>query len=48
MKTQCNNLNKFFFDSVRTIKPSCNYVFFVYYYRDVCNSTLIGIFFSKT
>ena len=28
--------------------PSCNHVYFVYYYIDVCDSTLIGIVFSKT
>ena len=47
MKTQCNT---FFFliDSVRIIRPSCNYVYLVYYYTNVCDLTLIGIFFSKT
>ena len=35
-------------DNVRTIRPSCNYVYFAYYYTNVCDSTLIGIFFSKT
>ena len=24
-------------DSVRTIRSSCNYVYFVYYYTDVCD-----------
>ena len=35
-------------DSVRTIRLICNYVCFVYYYTNVCDSTLIDIFFSKT
>ena len=35
-------------DSVRTIRPNCNYVYFVYYYTNVCNLTLIDIFFFKT
>ena len=49
MKTQCNNLKKKKkFDNVRTIRPSCNYVYFAYYYKNVCDSTLIDIFFSKT
>ena len=51
MKTQCNiyiYIYIFLIDSVRTIRPSCNYVNFVYYYIDVCDSTLIVIFFSKT
>ena len=34
--------------NVTTIRLSANYVYFVYYYIDVCDSTLIGIFFSKT
>ena len=38
----------FLIDSVRAVRPSCNYVYFVYYYTDIHNSTLIGIFFSKT
>ena len=48
MKIQCNN---FFIKkknyNMRTIRPSSNHVYFVYYYTDVCDSTLIGIFFSK-
>ena len=34
--------------SVRTVRLSSNLIYFVYYYIDVCDSTLIGIFFSKT
>ena len=49
MKIQCNN---FFIKkknySMRTIRPSSYHVYFVYYYIDVCDSILIGIFFSKT
>ena len=51
MKIQCNNIYIYIFfliDSVRAVRPSCNYVYFVYYYTDIHNSTLIGIFFSKT
>ena len=50
MKTQCHNfiLFKKKVDSVRTIRPSCNYIYFVYYYTNVCNLTLIDIFFFKT
>ena len=50
MKTQCNNFIFFKkkFDSVRTIRPSCNYVYFVYYNTDVCDVTPLNIFFSKT
>ena len=48
MKTQCSNfLKKKKIDNVRTIRPSCNYVYFVYYYADVCDLTLIDTFFSK-
>ena len=45
---QSNNLYKKKNYSVRTIKPSCDHVYFVYYYTDVCDSTLIGIVFSNT
>ena len=48
MKTQCNNFIFKKIDSVRTIRPSCNYVYFVYYHTDVYDLTLIDIFFSKT
>ena len=49
MKTQCSNFKKKKkIDNVRTIRPSCNYVYFAYYHTNVCDSTLIGIFFSKT
>ena len=34
--------------SMRTIRLSSNYVYFVYCYTDVCDSILIDIFFSKT
>ena len=48
IKTQCNNfISKKKNDSVRTIRPSCNYVYLVYYYTDVCDLTLIDTFFSK-
>ena len=49
MKTQYNNfiLFKKKNDSMRIIRLSCNYVYFVYYYTDVCDLTLIDIFFSK-
>ena len=29
---------------MRTIRPSCSYIYFVYYYTDICDSTLIGIY----
>ena len=32
---------------MRTIRPSCNYVYFVYYYTDVWDLTLIDIFSQK-
>ena len=40
---KCNAIILFFkkIDSVRTIRPSCNYIYFVYYYIDVCDLTLI-------
>ena len=48
IKTQFNNfISKKKNDIVRTIRPSCNYVYFVYYYTDVCDLTLIDTFFSK-
>ena len=47
MKTQCNNFIFKKIDSVRTIRPSCNYVYFVYYYMDVCDSTLTYIFLQN-
>ena len=49
IKTQCNNFisKKKKNDSVRTIRPSCNYVYFVYYYTDVCDSTLTYIFLQN-
>ena len=34
------------FYSVRTIRPSCDHIYFINYYTDTCKSTLIGIFFS--
>ena len=34
--------------SMRTIRPSFNHVYFVYYYTNLCDSTLTVIFFSKT
>ena len=34
--------------SVRTIRLSSNYIYFVYYYTNICDLTFIGIFFSKT
>ena len=45
-----HNVFFFFFliDSVRIIRPNCNYIYFVYYYIDICDSTLIDIFVSKT
>ena len=48
MKIQCNNflIKKIY--CVRTIRPNSNNLYFVYYYTDICDSTLIGIFFSKT
>ena len=48
MKTQRNNIFFFKIDSVRTIRLSSNYVYFVYYYIDVYDSNFIGIIFSKT
>ena len=50
MKIQCNNffIKKKKIYSMRTIRPSSDHVYFVYYYIDVCDSILIGIFFSKT
>ena len=32
---------------MRTIRLSYNYVYFVYYHIDVCDSFLIGIFFFQ-
>ena len=49
MKTQCNNfIFKKKIDSVRTIRLSYNYVYFIYYYKNIYDLTLIDIFFSKT
>ena len=48
MIIQCNNFLIKKICSVRTIRPSSNHVYFVYYYTYVCNLTLKGIFFSKT
>ena len=48
MQTQCNIRKKKYFDCVRTIRPSVTMYTFVYYYTDVCDLTLIGIFFFYT
>ena len=45
-ETQCNKKSSLLFYSVRTIRLSCKHIYFVNYYTNTCESTLIGIFFS--